>query len=723
MTRLKPANRLVTRIRSAALVVLALGAVARAAPMPMDAPRAEGARAGPGPQATPVPAAPPSRSPKVDRYGDPLPSGAAMRLGTVRFRQDQYIDHIVYAPDGRSVVTGVGEHRLQVWDARDGKKLGQIDVGIEAVRDFAFSPDGTTIAAAGFQYEPARNLVVHYLTLTDAASGRPVRRGEWDERGDIRGIAYAPDGKTVVTASTDGTLRLWDVATASISHQERPGELNDPSIAFSPDAASHLLAISGERTISLWDVANHRHVRQLAIDGNHRPGSLAFSPDGTTLATGLSGDKAEIGLWRVSDGTSLWHFTIQADTAVYHLAFSPDGKVLAANGHGGRLMLIDVATRKERNDLAGGRLANGPLVFSPDGRTLAATGGEHALHFWDPATGEDRLATPEAHSGPVAAFAFLDDGRTLISGSDDRTVRFWDLATGRPSKVLSQDGWVRSLSLSADGSLLAADSTYPGWGKVHLWDLKSGERVRILPTGDPKAGLLLRGMALDGDGSSVIAAWSDGSLQRWDVSTGAERPSSRPTPTKEAGADRRKRRVGGDVERAFFSRDGRTVALLGRGSLRVIDLASGDLRFEESSWSSAGAFAPDGRSLAIVREGRGKEIKLADGRVRGDSLTAASTIVWLDSRTGHVRREIEIPESRVVCLAFSPDGQDIAAGTSFHWRRGIIRIYRLRDKQEVQAIETPCPWMQGLAFTPDGKRIIAGLSDTSIVIWDVRPLD
>ena len=157
--------------------------------------------------------------------------------------------------------------------------------------------------------------------------------------------------------------------------------------------------------------------------------------------------------------------------------------------------------------------------------------------------------------------------------------------------------------------------------------------------------------------------------------------------------------------------------------MRVIDPASGDLRFEESSWSPAGAFAPDGRSLAIVREGRGKEIKLANGQVRGDSSTAPSTIVWLDSRTGHVRREIEVPESRVECLAFSPDGQAIAAGTSFQWRRGIIRIYRLRDKQELQAIETPCAWMQGLAFTPDGKRIVAGLSDTSIVIWDVRPLD
>ena len=56
-----------------------------------------------------------------------------------------------------------------------------------------------------------------------------------------------------------------------------------------------------------------------------------------------------------------------------------------------------------------------------------------------------------------------------------------------------------------------------------------------------------------------------------------------------------------------------------------------------------------------------------------------------------------------------------------HPERGVIRIFRLRDKQEIQSIETPCPWIESLAFTPDGKRIAAGLLDTSIVIWDVLP--
>jgi WD40 repeat protein len=91
-----------------------------------------------------------------------------------------------------------------------------------------------------------------------------------------------------------------------------------------------------------------------------------------------------------------------------------------------------------------------------------------------------------------------------------------------------------------------------------------------------------------------------------------------------------------------------------------------------------------------------------------------------------VRREIEIPQSNAQCLAFSPDGHYIAVGTMSAFyppARGIIHIFRLRDKREIQTIESPCAWIDSLCFTPDGTQIVAGLQDTSIVIWDVRPTE
>ncbi len=132
------------------------------------------------------------------------------------------------------------------------------------------------------------------------------------------------------------------------------------------------------------------------------------------------------------------------------------------------------------------------------------------------------------------------------------------------------------------------------------------------------------------------------------------------------------------------------------------------------------AVSPDGKTVAIAARGRAKQIKMADGRTRSDGSRADSTISWVDSESGQERREIVIPESYVNSLAFSADGKLLAAGTSFHWERGVIHIYRLRDKKEVQTIATPCRPTSGLAFTPDGKRLVTGMSDTSILIWDLH---
>ena len=633
-----------------------------------------------------------SRPPRTDRYGDPLPPGAAMRLGTVRFRQFPWIMHVVYSPDGRLVVTDSQEDYLQLWDARDGRKLRRIDAGIEQIRDFAFSPDGASIAAlgGGLTSDPLRWLA--HLTFLDVATGRLIRRAVWDFQESERHVAFAPDGKTVATETDAGTLRLWDVATAKLVHQERlRGRPNVASLAFSPDAASHLLAIASGRVIRLWDAAHRRDVRTIAVEGQQTPSGLAFSPDGATLAAGSKTVVAEVLLWRVRDGTLLRRFKSRMSTSVTHVFFSPDGRLLAAEGPRGPLVLFDVASGKELDsfgkeaDLVGAASDSGtPMAFSPDGRTLAAIGGREALHFWDLAKGQDRLATPEAHLGAVHALAFPPDGKTLISGSDDRTVRIWDLATGRPTRTLSHNGGVWSLAVSADGSLLAAGVAYPK--EVHLWDLRTGERLQTWPVADAT----LRGVAPGGDGSSVILALADGSLWCWDL------------------RDRKERAIAGSNRR------------------KPLDPAVAAKILPVPHTARLAAFSRDGRSKVIVRRIPGKSIKLANGEIRYDRSTHGSMIVWLDPDTGHVRREIEIPQSDVQRLALSPDEQLIAVSyfsTLYPPARGFIRIFRLRDKREIQTIESPCAWIDALGFTSDGKQIVAGLQDTSIVIWDVRPMD
>jgi RNA polymerase sigma factor (sigma-70 family) len=673
----------------------------------------------------------PSQPPRTDRYGDPLPPGAVMRLGTDRFRQAPVFKHIIYSPDGRLAVTDSGQDRLVLRDARDGRSLRQIDLGIEDIQDFVFSPDGRMIATVGYQSrERGRNVAANHLTLIEAATGRQVLRASWDDRWNdddlAEKVAYCADGQTVATVSLNGKLRLWAAGTAELRRDERLGEGRSRlAMAFSTGGVSRMLAIAWQHAIDLWDVGQVRRTRRFEIEREYSPDCLAFSPDGSILAAGVASSGAEIRLWDVGDGALLRRLKSRKNAHVSDLAFSPDGKVLAAIGWGSPLVSFDTASGKELDLLSGARLVEGPLAFSPDGKVFATTGDRQALHFWDLATGEDRLATPDAHQGDVAALAFLADGKTLVSGSRDRTARVWDLASGRSTRMFPHANWVDTITVSTDGSLLATVSVFPTWGEVYIWDLRTGERRHAWRVEREKEGSLIpipRGLAFGRDGSSLTAAFGDGSLRRWDVSTGKERPIAQPKLEKLP-----RRGLGGldDVDQAVFSPDGRLVALMGEGSVQVMDLVSGDRRFKEMSanWllDLKAAFAPDGQSLAAVRQG---PAKLDPGANRSGSSPPPITIVWLDGRTGHVRREIEVPERYVKSLAFSPDGQSLAVGTlSFRPARGIIRLFRLRDKQEIQTIESPCPWIEVLTFTPDGRRIVAGLSDTSIVFWDVRTTD
>ncbi len=640
-----------------------------------------------------------------DRYGDPMPRGATMRLGTVRFRHAPFIKHVVYSPDGQLVMTDNESRHLQIWDARDGKNLRSLDVRVETLRDFACSPDGKTIAAVGFQYDAKRNTVASLLTFTDRQSGRPIREVEIGGRSEDENVLFSPDGRFVVTTSYEGILRVRDAATAQILHEERMAEQTRLTIAFSPGAVSNLIAITSDHTVRIWDIGRRRDARVITIEGEGRAISVKFSPDGETLAAGISGGGTDIRFWRLSDGKLVRKLSRPETTIAQYLAFTPDGSTMAATGNGSPPVVFDVATENLLDRFMTVRV-DGPMSFSPDGKTFATTSERQSLHFWDLATATDRLATPDAHSGGVGALAFRPDGKTLISGSDDRTVRVWDLATGRQTRVLPHTGWIRSLCLSTDGLLVAAGESYPGWGSVRLWNLKSGELIRAWFADRA----ILRGVRLSRNDKSVIAALSDGSVRLWDNRTGGNQPV--PNGGKRLS----------EVNDVVFSGDGQSVALRAEGDVQVVDIGSGKPRFTTSSSLrySACAFAPDGRSLAIARRGVGRRFELANREISVDNTTATSTILWLDSQTGRVRRELDVPESTVKCLAFSPDGTAVAAGIlMFHPERGMMRVFRLRDKAELETFDSPCPWIESVAFTPDGKRIAAGLLDTSILIWDL----
>ena len=458
------------------------------------------------------------------------------------------VESVAFSPDGKTLAAGYGGvgGGLVLWDVATRRRLaedpltvkeGGVEGGVESV---AFSPDGKTIAA-GYGFVGV-GVVGYGVVLWDVATRRRLAEDPLPvKEGYVKSVAFSPDGKTIAAGYVGGVV-LWDVATRRrLAEDPLPVKEGDvASVAFSPDGKTiaagydHLPpppppspVVGGHSYVGvvgygvvLWDVATRRRLAEDPLpvkEGNVE--SVAFSPDGKTLAAGYGGYVGGVVLWDVATRRRLAEDPLPVkEGGVRSVAFSPDGTTLTA-GYVGGVVLWRVATRR--------RLAEDPLpvkegyvksvAFSPDGTTLAVGYGfgrggvvrwgvvlldvatrrrlavsepgllaRAAVVWLDLATrsrlAEDHLPVKE---GDVASVAFSPDGKTLAVGYGGGRggVVLWDVATRRrlPEEPLPvKEGYVefgtrvgvKSVAFSPDGKTLAAGyGAVDGGGVVVFWDV------------------------------------------------------------------------------------------------------------------------------------------------------------------------------------------------------------------------------------------------------------
>ena len=253
-------------------------------------------------------------------------------------------------------------------------------------------------------------------------------------RGDIpRAVAFSPDGKILATADSDGTARLWDVATRrQIGAPIRVRRARVLGVAFSP-GGKVLATADSDGTSRLWNVATRRRVGAPFKVGRTRVLGVAFSPAGKILATAGAGGRAR--LWDVATRRRIGAAMIPGGGPVLAVAFSPSGKILATDSEF-KARLWDVATRRRLGRAIGTLTPVDAAVlavaFSPRGKILATAGNEN---------GEIRLRNVKTHrqigrtmsAGQTDAYgvAFSPDGKTLVTTDTDGTIRQWNVATRR----------------------------------------------------------------------------------------------------------------------------------------------------------------------------------------------------------------------------------------------------------------------------------------------------
>lgn len=690
-----------------------------------------------------VQAAQPSfaQRPKVDVYGDPLPTGAIARMGTVRWRAEGPIV-VAMMLDSKSTLTVTEDNLVQIWDTVTGVEARRFDAGggtddratallrrarPSALRSLAVSRDGKLLATFG------KDRDIH---VWNVEVGKEVRKLGLANVFP-RNLSLSNDGRRLMVNSMMGGSQICD--TLGTEAPIALGGGKNASGAFEATMSAHYFAPDGKTllqittdgaapgrkpTIVIWDTATgaeKQRLKDLAIpDGNYvLPQQIVVSFDHRVVAVPLPNKVVFVSL---TDGKELGHIDGGFPDPRQLFLFAPDGtSLIGASGPSESLTVWEVPSGKVLRQLGepparrlnagidvGDRM--GSAEVSPDGKALLWCNGS-AMSLIDLETGK-LLNGTAGHTGPLKEAFFSVDGGTVYTRANDFVVRRWDAKTGKETDRLNAPKVANSFIISPDGRWFA---TAEFMGKVTLFDAISLKEKHVFSPGERTIGTSIvfspdsKYLAHASRVKRTVVVYDVITGEKWaQVSLGGATPN----PDDPLGAVDISNRT---PLRTTFSRDGRLLCVASDRQITVWDVGRarpvGQIPLGEETLRHA-VLSPDNLTVAIE--------------------TSAGTSIWelatflkrlslhqneAPSRTDRAASLRAILEDAPTPspLAYSPDGRLLArAGED---RR--IRVWDTWTGKEIASFTGHHGTLMSVSFSPDGQRLVTGSSDTTALVWDL----
>jgi len=300
------------------------------------------------------------------------------------------------------------------------------------------------------------------MKSTSTIKPRQTMRGH---TGWVQGVAHLPDGRRVVTCSSDGSLRLWNLESGiQIGDDWRDGGKEQvASIALSPNGKT-IASGSSDGKVRLWDVETKKVVAKWAGRTIH-VWTSCWSVDGERVVSGSY--NGTISVWDVESGDTVLGPIKTGHYYVYAVIYSPDTTKIATGGYNeDALKIWDAKTGNLLSTIKHDSMV-WSLAWTSDQKKLI-TGSHHSIRIFDTATWQ-QIAILEGHTGSVKSLSLFQNDRLLASGSNDGAARLWNLDTNLPvGPPLQHEDVVFSAAMSADGKLLVTGCRDEN---AYVWDI------------------------------------------------------------------------------------------------------------------------------------------------------------------------------------------------------------------------------------------------------------